>query len=200
MNKFDIKLGSAVAIATFVATVVAPIGLADTTVDVSGNGVKSDNYVSVNNTNGVTVNQTNNSKVTNSITVKQNTGGNKASGNTGGDTTVTTGNTTSNVEIFVGGSTNDAVSEGCNTCAANTTVNVTDNGKKTDNTVKVNNGNKKVVNQKNNNTVVNTGKIKQNTGKNKAKNNTNGTTNVTTGHSNSNVTVNVTGASNLNAL
>lgn len=200
IQKSDLKLGSAVAIATFVAAVIAPAGLADTTVDVVNNGANSTTNVVVNNTSGGgSVSQTNNSTVVNDVSVKQVTGKNKANGNTGGNTTIDTGNASSTVNVVVGGSTNDATSVPCGGCASNTTVNVTGNGARSDNTVVVNNiskSGKKAKGQKNTSVIVNTVDVKQVTGKNKAKNNTGGSTGVATGNATSNVTVNVTGSSN----
>lgn len=204
MNKFDLKLGSAVAIAAFVASVVAPAGLADTTVDVTNNGANSSNTVNVTNKGGSAgVSQTNNSTVVNGVTVKQVTGKNTASYNTGGETTVVTGNATSDVVVHVGGSINEATGAPCGGCATNTTVNVSDNGAFSNNTVNVKNGagtSKKAKGQKNTSVIVNTVDVKQITGKNKVKFNTNGANGISTGHATSNVTVNVTGSANVHSV
>jgi hypothetical protein len=203
MNKSDIKLGSAVAIATFVAAVLAPVGLADTTVDVANNGANSTTNVVVNNTSGGSgVSQTNHSVIINEVSVKQTTGKNTASGNTGGDTVIETGDATSTVNVTVGGSTNEAVTIPCGGCATNTTVNVSGNGARSDNTVVVNNGvkNGKTKGQKNTSFIVNGVSVKQVTGKNKAKYNTGGTTAVTTGTTTSTTSVSVTGSSNTSGV
>lgn len=200
MRKFDIKLGSAVAIAAFVATVIAPAGLAETTVDVTNNGAQSNNTVNVSNSNGSGsgVKQVNNSTIVNGVTVKQNTGNNSASFNTGGDTGIETGNAASTVTVAVGGSANVASTDDCG-CTSNTTVNISDNGARSDNTVNIKNGSKyakKANVQKNNSVITNAVAVKQVTGKNKAKFNTGGSTGVATGNTTSNVTVNVTGSTN----
>jgi hypothetical protein len=201
---FNYKLGGAVAIATFVATVLAPAGLAETTVDVSNNGALSHNTVNVTNGNGgsgSTTNQTNNSVIINTVSVNQNTGKNNASLNTGGGTTITTGAANSNVTVGVGGSTNTAVgTEGCGCSVGDTTVIVSDNGALSHNKVTVTNGGnskyKKGNSQTNNSFIVNGVNVSQNTGKNKAKLNTGGSTIITTNDTNSDVTVSVTGSAN----
>lgn len=198
---FNYKLGGAVAIATFVASVLAPAGLADTVIDVTNNGANSNNTVNVTNNGGggASVKQTNNSTVVNGVNVTQNTGKNKANFNTGDGTSVTTGNATSNVVVNVGGSTNTADNEGCGCAVASTLVTIADNGAFSNNKVTVKNGNdskKAGTVQKNTSVIVNAVNVKQNTGKNKAKFNTGGTTGVTTGNTTSNVTVNVTGSAN----
>ncbi len=57
----------------------------------SGNGAESNNSASVNQSTNTTTTQTNNAHVTNNINLSANTGKNDASRNTGGDSSVTTG-------------------------------------------------------------------------------------------------------------
>lgn len=196
MNKFDLKLGSAIAIAAFVGTVVAPVGLADTTIDVEDNGANSTNNVTVNDTTNSTVTQTNNSTIVNTITVEQNTGNNSASGNTGGDNGIVTGNARSNVEVSVGGSANHLTSENCNDCASDTDVDVIENGARSDNNVIVRKVNNKRVTQTNTSVIVNTASLKQKTGKNRVRNNTRGTNGIGTGNTFSNIILNIIGSLN----
>src|SRR6266705_803537 len=92
---FNIKLGAAVAVATFVASVIAPAGLADTGITIVGNGANSTSNVTVNNTSNVSVNQTNDSTIVTDVNSTASTGGNDASFNTGGDTSIITGNASS---------------------------------------------------------------------------------------------------------
>ncbi len=70
-------------------------------VKISGNGTNSDNTVTVKNKKKKTVNQTNNTTIGASVTSKAKTGKNKAKNNTGGTTSVTTGDATSEVGIAV---------------------------------------------------------------------------------------------------
>jgi hypothetical protein len=200
---FNYKLGGAVAVASFVATVLAPAGLAETTVTVTNNGAVSNNTVNVTNSGGngsTNVKQTNDSTIVNGVTVHQNTGKNTASYNTGGDTTIVTGDANSDVNVTVGGSSNTALgNEGCGCSVASTIVTISDNGAASNNKVTVKNGSNSNGNggsQKNKSYIVNSVDVHQVTGKNKAKFNTGGSTGVGTGNSTSNVTVNVTGSAN----
>jgi autotransporter family porin len=199
---FNYKLGGAVAIATFVASVLAPAGLADTNIGVTNNGAYSNNTVTVNNSgNGgnVGVTQTNNSTIVNGVTVGQNTGKNKANFSTGDGTSIVTGDANSDVTVTVGGSSNVASGSQCGCVVASTNVNISDNGAFSNNNVIVNNGNggkKNKNSQKNVSYIVNSVDVHQVTGKNKANFNTGGSTGIATGNTTSNVTVNVTGSAN----
>lgn len=70
-----------------------------TNVTISGNGADSHNSASINVNKQKTVTQNNNANISNSITVKQETGGNKANKNTGGNTTITTGSSFSDIAV-----------------------------------------------------------------------------------------------------
>jgi len=195
MTNFNVKLGSAVAIATFVASVLAPAGLADTTINVTDNGVASNNTVNVNNGSKTTINQTNGSEVVTNVSAKSDTGGNSANFNTGGTNSIVTGNATTNVTVSVGGSSNTATPPQCG-CKANTTVDVSGNGDASNNAVNVNNKTKFKVNQLNSSVIVSDIKAKAKTGNNSTSWNTGSGTGITTGHAGTNVTVNVTGSNN----
>lgn len=83
------------------------------------------------------------------------------------------------------------------TCGGDTTVNVTNNGARSVNTVIIKNGCPPVsVNQSNTTTVINNVSTTQTTGDNVISENTHGTTNITTGNAKSTVEVYVQGASN----
>src|SRR6202000_2784156 len=64
----------------------------DTDVTVSGNGEKSTNTVKVTNSSSNSVTQFNGVLVVNGVWTVQNTGGNNANANTGGDVMITSGN------------------------------------------------------------------------------------------------------------
>lgn len=86
---------------------MAPAALADVTCTISGNGANSHNRCNITvNTGGCKKikcasgsSQTNNASVSNTVTVSSSTGGNKANKNTGGDVSITTGD--SNVDISI---------------------------------------------------------------------------------------------------
>ena len=189
--KFQYRIGTAVASTALVMNMLAPAAFADTYVEIWGNGSKSDNTADVNNSSNTTVNQTNNSTVTLNVTAKAKTGGNKASGNTGGDTEIDTGNANATANVTVAGGVNAANLTSCGCEDETTTVKVTNNGKKTDNNATVNTSKKKTANQTANSSVSGNVKAKAKTGKNKAKDNTNGSVNVTTGGADSATNVEV---------
>ena len=180
-----------------VLSLLTPAAFADTTVDISGNGVGSTNTVEVKNKDNTTVEQTNSTVVGINVTSSANTGGNEANGNTGGDVTIDTGKAVSTVEIAVLGSTNEIVMPDCGCAAPVDDVVVSGNGKDSTNTAVVKNKKKKEVKQTNGTVVGATVASKAKTGKNKAKNNTGpGVVEVKTDDSTSEVIVAVEAPSN----
>lgn len=188
--KFQYRIGTAVASTALVMNMLAPAAFADTTVEILGNGSKSNNTVNVTNNDTVKINQTNNLTVAVNITAKSNSGDNKANGNTGGDTSISTGNANATASLNVTGGVNVANVADCG-CDEDTTVKVNNNGKKSKNKSIVNNTSNKTANQTANATVAGSIKAKAKSGKNKAKNNTNGTVDVETGDSDSHTIVDV---------
>lgn len=84
------------------------------TILIQGNGAGSVNKVKVNQSQACNITQSNNTTIVNGVTVISNTGGNKANGNTGGTTNITTGNVQSIISIVNGGSSNTATGCGGN--------------------------------------------------------------------------------------
>lgn len=196
MTKFSPKLSAAVAMAVVFASTLVPVAFADTMVDVSGNGANSTNNVTVSNTDKMSVKQTNNSTIVTDVNASSNSGGNNANYNTGGDTSIMTGDASTKVKVSVGGSTNSAVLRDCTCKTPDNTVNVMDNGADSTNTVDVTNKNKLTVKQKNYSYIVTGVNAKSKTGKNDANSNTGGSTGISTGNATTNVKVKVTGSSN----
>lgn len=194
MNKNIYKVGVGLATAVLLSA-FAPATFAQT-IDVSGNGNKSDNTVVVSHENATVVEQSNQTYVTNNITVKSNTGGNTASKNTGGDVTVDTGDVTSDIVIEVSGGSNTATVDDCGCVPAASDVTVSGNGNKSDNKVILKHSNAKVIAQNTKTKVNNTLTVKSKTGKNKANKNTNGTVDVLTGSTTSGIGVMVTSGNN----
>jgi hypothetical protein len=196
MTNLKTKITSAVATAGLLATSFAPMALADTTITVQGNGADSNNTVDVKDIHKSSVKQKNDTTVSTVVSVDQNTGGNKANKNTGGDTEIKTGNATSTVMVDVSGNSNEATAGDCECVDHATDVDVKNNGADSDNDVTVKNKSKSKVKQKNTTTVATAATVKQKTGKNKAKKNTDGNVTVTTGNANSTVDVTVDGGEN----
>jgi len=197
MNKYIYKLGTAATIAGFLATSFAPAVLAETTVDISGNGSGSINNVNVTNVCTVTVLQKNKTYVSVNATLNATTGGNEANNNTGGDVTIDTGNAASSLDVTVGGSSNTAEMPNCCECANGATdVTVSDNGSGSINNSNTTNVNTKSATQKNKSKTRVKATLKSKTGKNKANNNTNGTVNATSGNASSTLNVTVDPSTN----
>lgn len=197
MNNYSKKLSAAVAMAAVIGSALAPVAMADS-INISGNGMNSNNTVVVTNSNVTTVNQTNHSLIVNGISAVSNSGGNTANGNTGDDVNVTSGNATTNVTVNNTGPSNDADLPECGCPTHNTTVNIEKNGKNTTNTVVETNTNALLVNQKNRSAIINMIGAKAKSGKNKANGNTgSGDTTVKAGNATTNVVVNNLGPSNI---
>lgn len=177
------KIAAGVASAVLFANFAAPAAFASTNLEIWGNGAKSDNTLNLTKKNETSVTQSNNSTVSVNVSANSNTGGNKASGNTGGNTSVKTGDATTNVGVAVIGGVNAASVENCGCEDEDTTVKVTNNGKKTKNKADVKDTKKTTAVQASNTSVGVDVDVKAKTGKNKAKDNTNGGTEVKTGTS-----------------
>lgn len=189
------KIAAGFASAALFANLAIP-AFASTDVEVSGNGTKSDNEVTVENTNTVDLKQTNNLNVVLNITSKASTGGNKASGNTGGSTSITTGDATTETTVAVAGGDNKATVPSCG-CESDDAVKVSGNGKKSDNKVTLKNKKELKADQKGDVSVTGNITSKAKTGKNKAKNNTSGNVEIETGTSVSTTEVGVISGSNI---
>ena len=189
------KIAAGFASAALFTNLVVP-AFASTDVEVSGNGAKSDNEVTVENTNTVDLKQTNNLNVVLNITSKALTGGNKASGNTGGSTSITTGDATTETTVAVAGGDNKATVPSCG-CESDDAVKVSGNGKKSDNKVTLKNKKELKADQKGDVSVTGNITSKAKTGKNKAKNNTSGNVEIETGTSVSTTEVGVISGSNI---
>lgn len=194
--KLQYKVATASATAALVLNLMAPAAFADTTVSIQDNGRKSDNTVNLTDTNTTSVNQVNNLTVGVNVTAKANTGGNKASDNTGGDVSIKTGNADATANLTVTGGVNAASVENCG-CDEDTTVKVNNNGKKSKNKANVTTTNSTGANQVSNATVGGSIKAKAKTGKNKASDATAGNVDITTKDATSNSTVDVTGPVNV---
>src|SRR5690606_4671911 len=87
--------------------------LADTSINISGNGSRSDNTVEVDRTRTFNLSQNNDTSITNSVSIQNNTGHNEASGNTKGDVRIHTGDAHADVNIVNRAGVNVAHVNGC---------------------------------------------------------------------------------------
>lgn len=193
------KLTTAIATGAVLLNALAPAAFA-TTITVTGNGDSSANHIDVSNNNSTEVTQSNHSNVTNNVSSTANTGGNEADRNTGGNSSVDTGDATSTVKVTTAANTNTANVTGCNCDNSDTTVKISGNGTDSNNSIDLDNGRKgndTTVDQHNYSTVNNQISSDANTGGNGASRNTGGTSSVNTGNATSDVTVST--STNVNA-
>jgi hypothetical protein len=190
------KLIVGFASASLLVTAFAPLALA-ADLEISGNGNKSENTIVQNDTTTTTIGQSNESLILTVAVSSASTGGNSASGNTGGDVTVKSGNATSTTDVTVTGSSNTAALPTCGCDTVASTALISGNGNKSENKIINKTTTKTKVEQGNESFVGTLAVSKAKTGKNKAKNNTgSGATSVTSGNSTSGTTVNVSGSTN----
>jgi len=157
-------------------------------ITVSGNGAYSDNTAKVATQNNTDVSQSNTAKVTNTVDANASTGGNNASFNTGGSTTIYTGDAKTNVAISNNLNSNKAlVTPSCSSCSNATNVAIKDNGAYSDTTAKVTDASNVSVSQDNSAKVNNTVNTNATSGKNNAGFNTGGDTTIYTGNAATNV-------------
>lgn len=167
-------------------------------VTVSGNGDGSTNIVTVKDTCSNSVHQSNSTTVTTTANVTANTGGNEVESNTGGSSSIETGNATAGASVTVDGGSNTATPASCCSCLEGgaSDVNVTGNGDKTTNIVTSTKKQKTKVTQKNKTKVTTTVNVKAKTGHNEIEKNTGSGSDLTTGDAQSGVDVSVTAPSN----
>ena len=194
-NKYALKLGAAISSSALVFGLMAPAAFA-ADLEISGNGVHSDNNITVVTTNVFDLNQTNNTDVDLNINATAKTGKNTANDNTGGNVTIDTGNATSNVTVVVTGGSNDATVTPCGCDETTLSALISGNGGHSNNDVTKVKTNVNTNKQKTKTKVKGRVNSKAKTGKNTANDNTNGTVDVTTGNGNATVDVTVEGGSN----
>ena len=160
---------------------VAVVPASAITLEMTGNGVDSDNEIKLESEQKTEVSQENEFNVDNNINASANTGSNSASRNTGGDASIDTGDATSTVAVQNAGNLNEAVVDCC-ASAGNATVLISENGDSTDNKVKLENENKVEVSQENKSNIENRIYNDATTGWNDANRNTGGSVTITTGN------------------
>lgn len=196
MNKLIYKAATGIATASLLASSFVGLASADVDVTVSGNGYDSTNTTAVTVANTTIVTQNNTANITNNVNVDADTGKNDANYNTGGDVSITTGNASSDVNVSNQANANVADVSGC--CPGDVSVEISDNGAKSDNDATVGVTTITNVTQNNYAKVRNDIDVDADTGKNDANGNTGGSVSISTGNATGNV--GVTNAVNQNAV
>ncbi len=184
------KLTTAIATGAVLLNALAPMALASTTIEISGNGAGSDNWATMNQVTTQTVTQNNVANVTNNVDANASTGGNDANLNTGGTVIIDTGDAKSKVNVTNDLNKNLAEVDCCQ--AGDTNVTVSGNGADSDNGVKLEQTTRATVTQNNNATVNNDVDADAKTGYNDAIANTGSDVIISTGNAESDVNVSTT--------
>jgi hypothetical protein len=149
-------------------------------INISGNGAASVNEVVVSNNNESNIEQTNTANVVNNVSNTTNTGGNTASGNTGGNAEIVTGNVQQ--ETNVSNTMNQSVVEQNNCCQeTKNNINVSGNGAFSSNEADIQSSNNTSINVYQEANIINNIETYANTGNNTASYNTGGETGIKTG-------------------
>lgn len=182
------KISTAIATTAVLLSSVAP-AFAAGTVDVTGNGAFSQNTATQSNTTTTSVTQNNTANISNTVNSNSSTGGNTADFNTGGNTTVNTGDATNVVKVSTQANINQATVNSCGCAQQGTAVTISGNGAFSDNNADVTKDNTTRLSQSNDAHITNDITANARTGNNDAGFNTGGTTTINTGNAGSGVTV-----------
>ena len=189
------KITAAIAAGTILAATLLPsAAFADDTITIVNNGAGSTNTASVGSVNIASVEQSNTSEITNVITQSANTGDNTAFGNTGGNTTILTGNSSTTSGISISGNTNNAVVSSFP--SSNNSIAITNNGAGSINSGTATSVKIKSCAHSNIASVLNLKFQTSHTGGNTAFGNTGGNTTINTGHSTTTSTATTSGNTN----
>jgi len=191
------KIATTIATGAVVLSSALPAFAAGTTLQISGNGSDSTSAVNVSSANTTTVSQSNTAVVSNNVTSNASTGGNKASDNTGGDTTVKTGDAANHVAVQNTLNSNQADVNSCGCQNGGASVLVSGNGTDSTNTANVSQNNATSLFQTNTAVVTNNVDANAKTGNNKANDNTGGDTFINSGNASNTVLVGTTANANV---
>jgi len=171
----------------------------NTDISLTGNGAFSTNNGSVNNNNTTTLSQNNQANVTNAVSANSSTGSNDAGFNTGGNTTIKTGNAGVGVTIDTMANSNVALVGGGAVAGAGngSSITINGNGAFSENSAAINKNSAIVLGQNNDAAIVNAVDAAAHTGDNSTGFNTGGTETVWTG--NATTLVGIDNAVNFNA-
>ena len=99
MKNIKNKIAATVTSGALLLSAFTPVALADINVDISRNGSRSDNTVSIRQESSTRVSQSNNADINNNISINSNTGGNRISDNIRGNSHIESGNSNSTIGI-----------------------------------------------------------------------------------------------------
>jgi len=188
MTKQKNRFSLLVILLTFYSLVFSP-KLSATEIIVGGNGSESSNEVSIQQDSQTQVSKTNEAEVQNSIQVDASTGGNTASGNTGSDVNIETGDV--NLQVEVSNNVNSSVVNSTACCTSNgTNALVEGNGSDSNNKISLNNSDNTYVRVNQTASITNSISGQINTGNNIANDNTEGSVSIVTGSINAKSVIN----------
>lgn len=167
---------------------------------ISGNGAVSSNSITNTMRNTASISQSNNANFSNTVWINGNTGGNNASFNTGGNTTISTGSTSATVDIsnVAGKNVANIGVLGCGCFMTTGSAVIADNGAFSNNRISQSMNNSLRVNQNNTTSLNNRVNVSGSTGHNSSSFNTGGSSFIGTGSANADVMVhNVAGGNQL---
>ncbi len=142
----------------------------DLDINIHGNGAFSDNNVRLSSDKTTRVDQNNNTNIDTQVDVENNTGNNRASGNTGywkrgdGDVRIETGDAEANVSIKNEAGLNVAQISGCNECDEDLDIKIHGNGAFSDNKVKFSKDSQEKAHQDNDTDINNDVNVNNHTG------------------------------------
>lgn len=190
------KLGTVVATAALLGSVMAPAAAFAESNTVQGNGAGSNNVIVDKSTTETTVTQSNATVAYTLVVASSNSGGNNANMNTGGDVSIETGKAVTNATVSVTGGNNVATVDDCGCPEGSTDNTIKNNGADSTNKIKDKKSKKTTLGQSNA-TVAGTGVFAfSDSGNNDANKNTDGSSSVKTKKSKTNVAVVVAGGHN----
>ena len=197
MTNFKTKLTTAIATGSVLLQAMAPVTFAQQSFVISGNGDSADSEISIERESEVTVNQENDADIDNDIEVNASTGDNTASRNTGGDSSIDTGDATTEVTVTNQTNVNHAQVSDCAGCAGqDVSVEISKNGVDSDNEVDLEFDNEVDIEQDNDADIDNDVDVDVETGDNEASRNTNGSASITTGDADTTVSLRTLANSN----
>jgi hypothetical protein len=173
MIKRTITTGIATAAIMF--GTIAPAAFADSSFVISGNGSRSQNSITSDTSNTMIVSQSNDTRVNNDVSVSNDTGGNSASGNTGGGVSLRSGDASADVIIHnMAGSNVADIGNSCGCESGNVDAIIAGNGSRSDNSIDTSNNHYFLLNQQTNTDFDNNVDIDNSTGNNDVSDNTGG--------------------------
>lgn len=148
-------------------------------IHVTGNGEGSNSNVNIKLDNSTSVTQNNEANINNDVSINADTGNNSADDNTGGDTSITTGDVNISSNIENSGINQSYAEVGC--CPGSTDLKISGNGSDSNNSISYNQNNNTSIDINNTANINNYVNGNANTGYNEASNNTGGNVSISTG-------------------